>query len=553
LQQRTKKLLDILSYFRDDKMASLGPVHLQNPSRSESQPPIIRDDGEIIKKSNIIVHHRDYPSCAERLMRVAKGPKLEQRKNKLQSGGAMGHNKYFASDLENSSSKVDDEGCNISDFNPLDITKKKSWNTIFEDDPLIIFGFDITLLSKNTQYYICATGVFGFTLVYSYLQELISVHIGGRKYALFLATCQFAGYSFWSFVLLQLRTWRIKKNAHIDGLKACEGNEDSATYPRSSPPTTIRVEEKMRILSNAEDELNLSLDDEIQSKKPSLLLFICLSLIRAIDLGTTNSAMKFINYPAKTLIKSSRSAFTLFVGIAMGKRGHSHSDYVMVAMLITGLIVFMRADINTDAIFHPYGVILLVISLCCDGIVGNSSELIMRQHRMSQDEFQLSIYSISFVAMLIATIVKGEFYSGIQNFFLRPGTITEITEAPLGLYHHYREEPTWTGIKKIVVMLIFTFTGLLGSSCAGALTKQCGALSMSIVSTNKKAATLFISFMAPGFNNRCTLQHFIGMAIFLCGTSLKGIPPISLCECKSSVGFSDNQGPPRSKIGIRIV
>ena len=173
---------------------------------------------------------------------------------------------------------------------------------------------------------------------------------------------------------------------------------------------------------------------------------------------------------------------------------------------------------------------------------------------MSQDEFQLSIYSISFVAMLIATIIKGEFYSGIQNFFLRPGTITEITEAPLGLYHHYREEPTWTGIKKIVVMLIFTFTGLLGSSCAGALTKQCGALSMSIVSTNKKATTLFISFMAPGFNNRCTLQHFIGMAIFLCGTSLKFLSKIMLIDSKKSIKGPPKEGmQPFHKNRIRIV
>ena len=156
--------------------------------------------------------------------------------------------------------------------------------------------------------------------------------------------------------------------------------------------------------------------------------------------------------------------------------------------------------------------------------------------------------------MLVFTIIKGEFYSGIQNFFLRSGTIPEITEAPLGLFHHYREEPTWTSTKKIIVMLIFTFTGLLGSSCAGALTKQCGALSMSIVSTNKKAATLLISFMAPGFNNQCTLQHFVGIAIFLCGTSLKTLQKMKPIESRNISNLPEREIiPTNSENLIRVV
>ena len=87
--------------------------------------------------------------------------------------------------MENISSNGNAEKYYISDIESLGITNKKSWDIIQEDDPLIILGFDITMLSRDTQYYICATGVIGFTLIYSFLQELISVHIGGRKYAYF--------------------------------------------------------------------------------------------------------------------------------------------------------------------------------------------------------------------------------------------------------------------------------------------------------------------------------------------------------------------------------
>lgn len=148
---------------------------------------------------------------------------------------------------------------------------------------------------------------------------------------------------------------------------------------------------------------------------------------------------------------------------------------------------------------------------------------------MSQDQFQLSIYSISFLAMLVATILKGEFYSGIQNFFILPGTITEITAL-----HHYQEELTWTASRNLIVMLFFTLTGLLGSFFAVALTKQFGALSTSIVSTNRKATTLLLSFMTPGFHNKCTWQYVIGMIVLLSGVSVSQFPKKKLLYSKRS-------------------
>jgi len=593
------------------EMTPQDPTHLQNHPRIESQD--VLDDTRIIPKPDITPRHGENPSCTETLKRRPKDSKHDQREMAIRSNDEANPG-YFASDSGKNFSENDDD-CDEDDNLSFGSKEIKASGKALLEDPLIIFGFDISFLSRNMQYYVCATGAFGFTLVYSYLQEMISVHILGRKYALFFATCQFAGYSFWSFALLQLRVWRMNKtSALVHDSKVCERETASLilkepfelsleqmTDPESCSSSVTAAEEvtlppniskdKKRISEKpsgseqpsvllfiglsqmtdpefcssnviAAEEVtlppNISKDKKRISEKPSgseqpsVLLFIGLSLMRAVDLGMTNSAMRFINYPAKTLIKSSRSAFTITIGVMMGKKGYSRSDYVMVVMLITGLVVFLRADKNSDAIFHPYGVILLVISLSCDGVVGNSSEILMRQHRMSQDQFQLSIYSISFIAMLLATIVKGEFFSGIQNFFLLPGTIPEIIEAPSGLYHHHREGPTWTAGKKCIAMLMFTLMGLLGSSCAGALTKEFGALSMSVISTNRKAITLFLSFMSPGFNNRCTVQHVIGMVIFLSGTSIRGFPKIQLFNSKGTVA-PEKQLPPSPNTSILIV
>ena len=71
---------------------------------------------------------------------------------------------------------------------------------------------------------------------------------------------------------------------------------------------------------------------------------------------------------------------------------------------------------------------------------------------------------------------------------------------------------------------LFTFSlhpGFLGSSVAGAITREFGALAMSITSTARKAMTLFLSFIL--FPKVCTIQHVIGIAIFISSLSIKAI------------------------------
>ena len=95
----------------------------------------------------------------------------------------------------------------------------------------------------------------------------------------------------------------------------------------------------------------------------------------------------------------------------------------------------------------------------------------MKRHCVSQDEFQLNVYSMSFITMLLATFVKGELFTGIHYFFFSSGSVDEIEG--LGLKHDAMTNTTaYTIGQKILVMILFTCTGLFGSSCAGAITKR---------------------------------------------------------------------------------
>lgn len=157
---------------------------------------------------------------------------------------------------------------------------------------------------------------------------------------------------------------------------------------------------------------------------------------------------------------------------------------------------------------------MLTVSLMCDGAITNMSENIMNQYKVGQDEFIFRMYSIALIAIIAAAWVKGDLADGMV-WISHPGTYEEQqNNVPF-------DERLWSPTAKISVMVLFSSMGFFGSSCAAAITKQFGALSMSITSTARKATTLFLSFLL--FDNECTLQHIIGIIIFIFALTTKSI------------------------------
>ncbi len=357
------------------------------------------------------------------------------------------------------------------------------------DDPkpeLILFGFDFSHLSPRLQFCICALGVFVFTILYGYLQELIQIEIAGRRFALFLGSCQFAGYAFWSAVLARLRTWRIRRN-HVD----------NSQYV--FVPSQLQDQDVDKTSNGA--------------LRPPTLSFLVLAILRAADLALTNLSMRYLNYPAKTLIKSSRVIFTMIMGVIIGKKRYNGVDYTMVLMLVCGLSMFVHADMNSNAVFHPLGVLMLVTSLGLDGTVSNWSEVTMNKYEMGQDEFQFKLFFFSFIVMTLAAYHNNELQTGFQFFFHTHGTFNEVQTSNQDFY-------SWSIRDKRLVLFMFSTLGIFGGSCACAITKRFGALAMSITTTTRKAATIFLSFAL--FPNACTPEHITGVLIFVFGLLLKG-------------------------------
>jgi hypothetical protein len=227
----------------------------------------------------------------------------------------------------------------------------------FEDllsEPVVLLGVDISHLDRRTQFLVCACGVFAFSLLYGYLQELISVKLCNRQLGLFLAMMQFSGYTLFAYILRNF----VYANK-VQKLKA------------GGPPVSAGA--------------NFS--------PVPFALYLGLSLLRAIDLGMTNLAMQYINYPAKTLMKSSRVVFTMLFGVIIARKVYKSVDYLIVIGMVAGLVIFMHADANSSAIFDWAGVAMLTVSLLCDGAISNMSETIMNRYGVGQDEVRTFLLS----------------------------------------------------------------------------------------------------------------------------------------------------------------
>ena len=135
----------------------------------------------------------------------------------------------------------------------------------------------------------------------------------------------------------------------------------------------------------------------------------------------------------------------------------------------------------------------------------------MSKYSICQDEYIFYIYSLSTIAIFVSAQVKGDFFRGLQ-FLSVAGTMEEIESGG---------SPTWSPRGKIIVMILFSTFGFFGSSCSAAITKNFGALTMSITSTARKAMTLFFSFLL--FPNHCTLEHVCGIVLFLSSLLMKAI------------------------------
>jgi hypothetical protein len=233
----------------------------------------------------------------------------------------------------------------ISDTYSDEAKKSSSPSAIFTDEavsdrPVVVLGMNLSFLNRRSRFIICAGFVYSFSLLYGFLQELLSVHLLNRKLGLFLAMWQMMICTILSCIFRRFHVTKQQMySSHSSNLHGSCNDKPSSLTPCN---------------------MGSSLDNSTDNAGISWQIYFGLSILRAIEIGMANLSMQYMNYPAKTLMKSSRVIFTILFGLLVLRRKYPVHDYIIAALTVTGLALFLHADSTSSAVFRSMGIVMLV-------------------------------------------------------------------------------------------------------------------------------------------------------------------------------------------------
>ncbi|XP_053570706.1 adenosine 3'-phospho 5'-phosphosulfate transporter 2 isoform X2 [Bombina bombina] len=212
-------------------------------------------------------------------------------------------------------------------------------------DDIRVLGINLSQFQKHTQFFICVCGVFVFYLIYGYLQELIFSVEGFKPFGWYLTLVQFAFYSIFGLVELQL------------------------------------TQDKQR---------------RIPAKTYMIIAFLTVG-----TMGLSNTSLGYLNYPTQVIFKCCKLIPVMIGGVFIQGKRYNIADVSAAVCMSIGLIWFTLADSTVAPNFNLTGVLLISLALCADAAIGNVQEKAMKLHNGSNSEMVLYSYSIGFVYILL--------------------------------------------------------------------------------------------------------------------------------------------------------
>ncbi|XP_041488949.1 adenosine 3'-phospho 5'-phosphosulfate transporter 2 isoform X2 [Microtus oregoni] len=155
-------------------------------------------------------------------------------------------------------------------------------------DDIVVLGMNLSKFNKLTQFFICVAGVFVFYLIYGYLQELIFSMEGFKPYGWYLTLVQFAFYSIFGLIELQL------------------------------------IQDKRR---------------RIPGKTYMIIAFLTVG-----TMGLSNTSLGYLNYPTQVIFKCCKLIPVMLGGVFIQGKRYNLADVSAAVCMSLGLIWFTLAD-----------------------------------------------------------------------------------------------------------------------------------------------------------------------------------------------------------------
>jgi len=317
-----------------------------------------------------------------------------------------------------------------------------------EHEPVNVLGFDIGGLPENEQLMLCSFGVVGFHVVQGFLQELLVIEVFNRRYSSFITLLNFIGLAAMAFTARRLR-------------------------------------------------------GQTQREVP-LLYHLFMSACTTTSVGLTYLSMRWLDYPTKTLFKSSRMLLTMAAGAILFRRAYTPLQWLSAAMILCGLALFTCGDAIVSSNFDAFGVMLIVGALAGEVAKAMTQERVLRRFPDARPTELI-------------------FYDNLLSGLWTAAITVSTGEASGGLRWMLDESHGYPPVLTLTATAAMVYVGYNGCSIVTSVVGHFGAVSAAMITTVRKAASILLSFIL--FPKPVSPLHVVGGLLFLAGLVFNKMKP----------------------------
>ncbi|XP_040611788.1 adenosine 3'-phospho 5'-phosphosulfate transporter 2 isoform X3 [Mesocricetus auratus] len=129
--------------------------------------------------------------------------------------------------------------------------------------------------------------------------------------------------------------------------------------------------------------------------------YMIIAFLTVGTMGLSNTSLGYLNYPTQVIFKCCKLIPVMLGGVFIQGKRYNLADVSAAVCMSLGLIWFTLADSTIAPNFNLTGVMLISLALCADAVIGNVQEKAMKLHSASNSEMVLYSYSIGFVYILL--------------------------------------------------------------------------------------------------------------------------------------------------------
>ena len=215
------------------------------------------------------------------------------------------------------------------------------------------------------------------------------------------------------------------------------------------------------------------------------LLTFCLMASSSLS----NISLNYINFPTKVVFRSCKLIPTMIIATLINKRIFKSYEYACAISISLGVVIFAAVDWKLTPSFHPFGLVLVSLSVFADAVLPNAQE---RLFRLGSSRLEVTFYTNFFtlVAMTLTTLASGDL---VGVFKLAMSSDTNL----------------------ITYMIVYTFVAYIAISAFMMIVKKYGGVTAVLLSTARKGMTLILSFIL--FPKAFSWYYVLGAILVLGG------------------------------------